>query len=79
MKEHRKIMGKKMVTYFCYVIMMLSSVSGFSCVEEPPEPKPDGIIPPGLPIDGGISFLLIAGAVYGVYVIKKNKKTLLKD
>lgn len=66
-----------MVTYLCYVVMMLSSISAFSLGDGPPSPKP-GVSPPGVPIDGGISFLLILGAVYGVYVLKKNKKSLLK-
>ena len=32
----------------------------------PPPPPP----PPGLPIDGGLLFLLIAGIVYGVKKLK---------
>ena len=34
------------------------------CVDQAPE----------YPIDGGLSFLLIAGAACGIYAIKKNKK-----
>jgi hypothetical protein len=33
----------------------------------PPPPPPS---PPGLPIDGGLLFLLIAGIVYGVKKLK---------
>ena len=33
----------------------------------PPPPPPP---PPGLPIDGGLLFLLIAGIVYGVKKLK---------
>ena len=70
-------MKKIIVTYFCYMIMMLSSVSGFSLGDEPPMPKPNDNLPPGpgLPIDGSISLLLIAGAAYGIYALKKNKKS----
>jgi hypothetical protein len=47
--------------------------------EVPPAPKPNGPGPyPEFPIDGGISFLLIAGAAYGIYALKKNKKSCQK-
>ena len=36
----------------------------------PPQPPPPQ---PGLPIDGGLSYLFIAGIAYGVYKIKKKK------
>lgn len=35
--------------------------------QDPPPPPPP---PPGLPIDGGLLFLLIAGIVYGVKKLK---------
>jgi len=35
----------------------------------PPGPPPN----PGLPIDGGLSYLLIAGVLYGAYEIRKKK------
>lgn len=72
-------MKRKMVTYFWCTVMLLLSTSVFTHEKKPPEPKPAGPPPPGLPIDGGISLLLIAGAVYGVYAIKKNKKSLIND
>lgn len=66
-------MRRKILTYFCCVFLMLSSVSVFAENEEPPQPKPDqGPGPPGLPIDGGLSYLLIFGAVYGIYTIRKK-------
>jgi hypothetical protein len=34
----------------------------------PPAPPPN----PGLPIDGGVIYLLIAGAAYGVSKLKKS-------
>ena len=42
----------------------------------PPLPKPNG--PPGgggypeLPIDGGVTFLLIAGTAFGIYKLKEK-------
>ena len=41
--------------------------------------RPNGCWPACVPIDGGISLLVAAGAVYGgkkLYFDKKNKKTL---
>ncbi len=64
-------MEKKIVTYLFCMLMLLASVSVFA--EEPPSPKTNPA-PPGLPIDGGLSLLLIAGTAYGVYAIKKIKK-----
>ncbi len=29
--------------------------------------------PPGLPIDGGLSFLLASGVIYGIYSLKRKK------
>jgi hypothetical protein len=48
--------------------MMLLSFSVFS--QGPPPPPP----PPGLPITGGLSYLLIVGVAYGVYAIRKRLK-----
>lgn len=61
-----------MVTYLCLVVLLLFSASILAKKKEPPLPKSDDVIPPGLPIDGGISFLFIVGAAYGVYVTKKK-------
>ncbi|MFD1293248.1 PID-CTERM protein-sorting domain-containing protein [Lutibacter holmesii] len=45
--------------------------------QTPPNPQSDdgdGLPPPpGTPIDGGISYLVVAGAVYGVYKLLKKK------
>ncbi|MHB1108520.1 MAG: PID-CTERM protein-sorting domain-containing protein [Lutibacter sp.] len=63
----------KILTYFCCVFLMLSSVSVFAQKIDPPEPKPNGPpIGPGLPIDGGLSYLFIIGTVYGIYAIRKK-------
>jgi len=40
----------------------------------PPLPKPSaGPTPPGVPIDGGIIYVLISGVALGVYTLKKKK------
>ena len=49
---------------------MLSSVSVFA--EKPPEPPQNQPPGPGLPIDGGLSYLFIVGAAYGIYAIRKR-------
>lgn len=54
------------------------------CLAGPPPPPPSGGSPtcwppPCIPIDGGISFLIAAGALYGgkkLYNKQKEKKTL---
>ncbi|MDP3354128.1 MAG: hypothetical protein Q8S44_10365 [Flavobacteriaceae bacterium] len=43
---------------------------------EPPVPGRESAPPPvGVPIDGGLGWLLLLGSAYGVYNLKKNKKT----
>ena len=43
----------------------------------PPQPALPGIPPPPgdpkLPIDGGLSFLIISGVAYGLYEIRKKR------
>ena len=51
---------------------------GYSQAHNLPQPQAgtnDGTPPPpnGLPIDGGISYLVIAGAVFGAYKLRKKK------
>jgi hypothetical protein len=63
---------KKNTYYFCVLFFLLSMVM-YSNGKNPPYPKPNGPGPyPELPIDGGVSFLLFAGAIYGVYKLRKK-------
>jgi hypothetical protein len=39
----------------------------------PPLPKPATVPSPGLPISGGIMYLLASGVALGVYTLKKKK------
>lgn len=51
---------------------MLFSLAAYS--KKPPPPPQNGPPPPvGLPIDGGLSFLLISGVAYGIYSLKRKK------
>jgi len=63
-----------------FFIIILTAV----CYSAPPPPGGGGTPkcwpPPCVPIDGGISLLIVAGAMYGgkkLYSKSKNKKTLL--
>ena len=58
-------MKRKQILTLC-ILALTFSVS--SQVAPPPIPPPP---PPGLPIDGGILFLLVSGIIYG---IKKSIK-----
>ena len=65
-------MKKKMVTYCCCAMMLFAGVSVFAEIDPPPPQNQPS--PPGTPIDGGLSLLLIAGAAYGVYIKIKRLK-----
>ena len=41
--------------------------------EIPPTPPQSAPPPPGLPIDGGLSLLLISGVAYGIFELKRKK------
>ncbi len=47
------------------ILMVCLSISVFGQAPPPPPPPP-----PGLPIDGGIFFLLLAGLFYGAKKLK---------
>ena len=66
-------MRRKILTYSCCVILLFACNSVFA-QKDLPEPKPNDVGPPGLPIDGGFSYLLIVGAAYGIYAIRKRAK-----
>ena len=63
-------------------LLTLCFIIAFSALVFAPPPaapgNPRGCFPACVPIDGGISLLVAAGAVYGgkkLYLDKKNKKT----
>ena len=58
----------KYLLSFC---LMLICATVFA--QKPPNPIGGPAPPPGLPIDGGILYLLIAGVTYGVYELKRKK------
>jgi len=61
----------KYLLSFCLIL-----IYAFVFAQKLPNPELPGAPapPPGLPIDGGLSYLLIAGVIYGVYESRKKKK-----
>jgi len=57
----------KLKTYILIVVMLLFCIV-INAQGPPPPPPPQ----PGTPIDGGLSFLLIAGAIFGAYKLKEK-------
>ncbi|OAD45780.1 hypothetical protein LPB303_05695 [Polaribacter atrinae] len=54
--------------YFAFIIMLaFTFVISAQSVPAPAGPPPP---PPGLPIDGGLLFLVISGIIYGVKKVK---------
>ncbi|TXD47742.1 PID-CTERM protein-sorting domain-containing protein [Polaribacter sp. IC073] len=49
-------------------IVLLTTNAVFGQIAPPPAPPPP---PPGLPVDGGVVFLLVSGLIYGVTKLKK--------
>ncbi len=59
----------KYLLSFCLVLICATVFA-----QKPPDPIGPIPPPPGnLPIDGGLSYLLIAGIAYGVYELKRKK------
>jgi len=50
------------------LLVLFLSFGMFGQAVPPPVPPPP---PPGLPVDGGAIFLIIAGAVYGLFKLRK--------
>lgn len=68
-------MKREKIKYFVLILFFFVSIVMYSHgkIKEPPFPKPNGPGPiPQLPIDGGVTFLLIAGTFLGAYTLKKK-------
>lgn len=57
---------------FCFIVVGLSNPPGSGNPGDGDGETPDS---PSIPIDGGISLLLAAGAAYGAKKIYQNKKS----
>ncbi|ARV06766.1 hypothetical protein BTO04_08730 [Polaribacter sp. SA4-10] len=58
---------KKTKFFTLAIALFLTCILNGQIVPPPVPPPP----PPGLPIDGGLFFLLVSGLIYGVRKIKK--------
>jgi hypothetical protein len=63
-------MKKKSNIYMLCFFFVFVSVVGYSQKAPPPPAPPPN---PGLPINGGILYLLASGIFYGAYELKKKK------
>ncbi len=61
-------MGKK-TRLILIIVVLLTTTYTFGQAVPPPIPPPP---PPGLPIDGGIIWLFLAGIIFGIKKIRKN-------
>jgi hypothetical protein len=59
----------------CLSFMLISTMA-FAKKKGPPKPEEGGAPPPppGLPIDGGLSWLLVSGVAYGIYALLRKKE-----
>ncbi len=68
-------MNRKIVKLFilCFSFMLIGVVAYSQ--KKLPTPEEGGAPPPpvGLPIDGGLSLLLISGVAYGIFELKRKK------
>ncbi|MFK5958341.1 MAG: hypothetical protein QM495_05635 [Lutibacter sp.] len=56
-----------------FLLIMSCFIGASAQKRDVPVPGTNGPPPPGFPIDGGLSYLLIAGIAYGVYELKRKK------
>ncbi len=69
-------MRPQIVTILTFLLFSMNSISmlGQSSTASSGPPPPAQRTPPELPIDSSVYLLLIAGIVYGIYLITKKKK-----
>ncbi|HEX8270923.1 MAG TPA: hypothetical protein VF581_13605 [Flavobacterium sp.] len=60
------------------LIVMLATANCFAA-PDPPPPQEIPPIPPGLPIDGNIGFLVVAAIIFGLFKLNqyRNKKATI--
>lgn len=70
---------RKITFFLCVLMLIFGGLSSYGQKKDkkpkknPPNPHKPPPPHPELPIDGGISYLLIAGITFGVYQIKRKK------
>jgi hypothetical protein len=65
---------KRLALILTLFLMVVFSQNLFSAPPPPPATKPPCWPPPCIPIDGGISALILAGAAYGAKKLYDKKK-----
>jgi hypothetical protein len=65
-------MKGKIANNFLVAVFLFMSIASYA--QKLPVPKPNAPPHEELPIDGGLSLLLIAGTAYGVYATRKKLK-----
>jgi hypothetical protein len=71
------IINSTMNTRFLFLVLFIIGFATISIALPPPPPSgvaPDCWPPPCVPIDGGISLLIAAGAIYGGRKLYKNQQ-----
>jgi len=66
-------MKMEKIKWILLIVMLLTFTINHSVVAQT-LPPPDDDQAPENPIDGGLSFLLIAGVTYGIYESRKKKE-----
>lgn len=69
-------MRPQIVTILTFLLFLMNSITllGQSSTASSGPPPPPQRTPPELPIDSSIYLLVIAGIIYGVYVVLQKKK-----
>ena len=70
-KKHLKITVLTLAMTF--MSMQAFSFQSNSAAKAPPQPSSKGIPPPGLPIDGFLTYLFIAGSIFGISKLRKKE------
>ena len=70
---------KKLAVYSIFFFLIICSQHLFAAPPPPPAAAPPCWPPPCVPIDGGISFLIAAGAAYGAKKLYDSKKNNASD
>lgn len=65
-------MNSKLVLVIIFIVGF--TTFGVALAPPPPDPTPGCWPPPCVPIDGGISLLIAAGAIYGGKKLYSNQK-----
>ncbi len=63
------IMKKNLFSLLVFLIFILLPFFNYEAAAQPPPPEPEAI-----PIDGGLAFLIAAGAAYGARKLYKQQK-----